>query len=194
MPKLLMQIAVATAVWFGLGCWDIHWGIRILAIVGGGTCVHQFWERVMFNPYAYLGAMPIANDDPIMLKAVARARETLSEFRSLQIEHKEDSMVKFRFTTDSGAVEGLWGDLLEMGATTVKVYVRTPPLQHSGTFERTMTVSTDDITDWQVELHDGTLRGGFTNQAVFRIFERQEGYVHPKFREHMKRFQDALSS
>jgi len=137
--------------------------------------------------------MPVANDDPIMQQAVQRAKETFGEFRTLYPAHREDSMVKFRFKTDSGATENLWGDLLELEETRAKVYVRTPPMQHSGTLDRTMEIDVDGIVDWQIELRDGTLRGGFTNQALFRIFERQEGYMHPKFKQHMSRFQDGLT-
>jgi len=192
MMKLLLQLGVAVAVWLGLGWFEIHWGFRLVAILLGVVVVHQFWERLVFRPYDYLGAMPVAEDDPIMQQAVQRTRDTLGEFRKLYPAHRDDSMVKFRFKTDGGTTENLWGDLLEFEEARAKVYVRTPPIQHSGALDRTMEINVDDIVDWQIELRDGNLRGGFTNQALFKIFERQEGYMHPKFKEHMSRFQDGL--
>jgi len=35
------------------------------------------------------------------------------------------------------------------------------------------------------------LRGGFTNRAVFRITEREEGRLHPTLREELQRYRDA---
>jgi uncharacterized protein YegJ (DUF2314 family) len=99
-------------------------------------------------------------------------------------------MVKFRFKTDQGANENLWADLLSLSSTEAEVYVRTPPVEHEGQMERTLKVPIDDIVDWQVEFRDGTLAGGFSNRAMFKIFEREEGYMHPEFKEHIGRFRD----
>jgi len=191
MAKLILQIAVAVGIWFALGAFDLHWGIRIVGIILGAIGVHVFWERVIFSPYDYLGVMWVADDDPVMEEAKRRAGETFDEFRKLYPGHHEDSMVKFRFETDKEATEFLWGDLLELTDADAKVFVRTPPVKHEGEFDRTMEVSVADIVDWQVELPDGNLRGGFTNRAMFKIFEREQGYMHPKFKKHVQRFLDA---
>ena len=51
-----------------------------------------------------------------------------------------------------------------------------------------MTVPIDSIVDWQVEFPDGTLRGGYSNLAFFKIYEREEGAMPPKFLEQVARF------
>jgi uncharacterized protein YegJ (DUF2314 family) len=53
-----------------------------------------------------------------------------------------------------------------------------------------MTVPVSDVTDWQIEFRDGTLRGGFTNRAMYKIFERQEGHMPARFLEQLKRFKE----
>jgi len=189
--KTILHIIVALALWFGLGALGAGIWWRVGAIVAGAVAVHLFWEHFVFKPYLYLGAMPVSNDDPVMLEAREKAKQTLPLFlESIFPEYRQDSMVKFRFTTSSGEVENLWADLLEVNGSKLKVYVRTPPLHHDQPMDRTQEVELSDVTDWQVEYRDGTIRGGYTNRALFTIFERQEGYLHPKLRPQLARFRD----
>ena len=190
MLKLVMHVVVATVLWLGTGALGLHVALRIGAVMLGGVAVHFVWERLIFKPYAYLGARPVPSDDPVMIEAVNQAKASWDQFVAIYPEHREDSMVKFRFKTDRGTTENLWGDLISLSSTEAEVYVRTPPVEHEGQMERTVKVPIDDIVDWQVEFRDGTLAGGFSNRAMFKIFEREEGYMHPEFKDHIGRFRD----
>jgi hypothetical protein len=191
LAKTLLHLLVATVLWFILGAVDVGVPWRIGAIVLGAVAVHLFWEHFVFKPFLYLGAMPFLNDDPLMEAARAKAKETLPLFlETLFPEHREDSTIAFRFTTSSGQIENLWGDLLEVNGNSLKIYLRTPPVNHDQPLDRNHEVSLDDVVDWQVEYRDGTLRGGYTNRALFKIFERQEGYMHPQFLPQIARFRD----
>jgi len=190
MGKTLLHIATAATLWFGLGFLDFHWGIRLAAMVGGAVVVHYVWEQFLYDPLLYLGAMSVANDDPLMLKAVDNANSTFLKFLEIYPEHKSDSMVRFRFETDTEAVENLWGDLLEINEHEATVYLRTPPIHHNGELERTMSIERNQINDWMVEFKDGTLRGGYSNRALFKIYEREEGWLHPKLLAHLDRFKE----
>lgn len=188
MLKLIAHLIVAALLWFGTTALGFNIAGRIVVIVIGAFAVHFIWERIFHSPYDYLGAMQVSLDDPIMKDAVQRAKETWPAFVAVYPEHREDSVVRFRLRNDRGAVENVWGDLLELTPAEAKVYLRTLPVEHSGPLDRNMTVPIEDITDWQLEFHDGTLAGGYTNRAMFKIFERQQGYMHPKFEKHMSRF------
>ena len=190
MGKTILHIIVALCVWFGLTYFHLHWGIKLGAIVVGAILVHFVWEHFIYNPFFYLGAMPVANDDPVMLEAVENGKSTFTKFLEIYPDHKTDSCVRFRFETDSGAVENLWGDLLEITEDQATVYLRTAPVDHNGELDRKMTIDRDQINDWQVEFRDGTLRGGYTNRAMFKIYEREEGMIHPKLLVHFHRFKD----
>jgi uncharacterized protein YegJ (DUF2314 family) len=190
MAKLVLQLFVACALWFGLGALGAAAGWRIGAIVCGVIAVHQVWERFVFNPYLYLGAMPVSDDDPIMLQAREEGKKTLPQFLAIYPEHNQDSIVKFRFTTDTGRNEYLWADLMEVSEGKATVYVRTFPISNEGEFNRKQEIQLDEIVDWQVEYRDGSLRGGYTTRALMKIFERQEGYMHPKLRGQLERFKE----
>jgi uncharacterized protein YegJ (DUF2314 family) len=190
MGKTILHIIVALGLWFGLTYFDLHWVVKFGAIVIGAIVVHIIWERFIYNPFLYLGAIPVSSDDPVMLEAVENGKSTFVKFLEIYSDHKTDSCVRFRFETDEGAVENLWGDLLEIGEDQATVYLRTPPVNHNGELNRTMTIDRDQINDWQVEFRDGTLRGGYTNRAMFKIYEREEGLIHPKLLVHFHRFKD----
>jgi hypothetical protein len=194
MPKLVAHIVVACAVWFGLGALDAPTVWRLAGIVAGAVGVHLFWERVLFQPHLYLGAMPVRDDDPLMLEAREQAKATLPRFFELFPDHRQDAMVKFGFTNASGTVENLWGDLVEVSDEEATVFVRTPPVECPPDFERRRTIRRDGIVDWQIEMPDGTLRGGYTNRVMFKIFEREQGYMHPKLLPQLARFKDLEDS
>lgn len=190
MPKLIAQVVVGVWVWCILGWCGAGWLLQTIAVGMGVVLVHQVWERFIFQPYDYLGVLPVAPDDPIMLDALATARETLPAFIRAFPRHQRDSMVKFRVTKPSGRRELLWADLLDITGDTAKVYVRTAPVEEMPDFQPDLIVPVADILDWQIEFPDGSLCGGYTNRALFKVFERTEGYMHPKFRDHMRRFRE----
>jgi uncharacterized protein YegJ (DUF2314 family) len=188
--KLVAHLVVAAGIWFGLQSIGLGAGSRVALIVGGAILVHFVWERFFFDPYLYLGSMPIAADDPLMVAAMAKGRDTLPAFLSVYPDHASDSIVKFKFTTSAGEVEWLWGDLLSVEDDHARVYLRTPPVKHDGELDRAMTIALADVVDWQIEFRDGTLRGGFTNKAMFKVFEREQGYMPRQFLEQLQRFKD----
>jgi uncharacterized protein YegJ (DUF2314 family) len=190
MLKLILHIAVAAALWFGLGHFGLGWLARLVAVVIGAFGVHYVWERFANSPFLYLGARPFSPDDPLMVEAVQKARSSLDRMRTLYPEHCTDTVVRFPLRTKSGRIEQVWGDLLELGSDTAKVYLRTLPVEEAELPDRTIDVALADISDWQIEMPDGSLRGGFTNRAMFRIFEREEGAPHPAAKEQLARFKD----
>jgi uncharacterized protein YegJ (DUF2314 family) len=190
MLKLILHIAVAAAVWLGVAHFGHGWPVRLVSVAIGAFAVHFLWERFVNAPFLYLGARPVSPDDPLMVEAVQKARSSLDRMRTLYPEHCTDTVVRFPLRTKSGRIEQVWGDLLELGNDTAKVYLRTPPVEDAELSDRTIEVALADISDWQIEMRDGSLRGGFTNRAMFRIFEREEGAPHPAAKEQLARFKD----
>jgi uncharacterized protein YegJ (DUF2314 family) len=136
----------------------------------------------------HLGAISVAHDDPLMLDAVAQARRTWDTFLALYPQHPETTIVKFRLRTTSGDIENVWGDLLALSDDQATVSLRTPPIGETDRREPRMTIPVADIVDWQIMFPDGTLRGGFTQQATFRIIERDRGRLPRKFAEQLARY------
>jgi len=194
MFKLITQIVCAVAIWYGTEQLEWHYLISIALIFVGFVTVHLFWEKYLFNPYDYLGVMYIDPTDPIMMRAEKEATESLEYFLEvLYPKHFDDSMVKFIYRNSNNEIEKLWGDLVSITENKIDIFVRTVPVSPVDDFNREMQIISDDIVDWSIEMQDGSLLGGYSNRAIFKIFEREEGYMHPKFEEHLSRFKEYQS-
>lgn len=122
--------------------------------------------------------------------ATQNARDELSTLRVLFKELPRDTMVKFAFQADSGGTEHLWGDLLALDEETFEVRVKTPPATHDGKFQKVQRRAVSEIKDWQVEQHDGRIRGGFGYQVLFHRTKKRLGYLPKGLAEHEDRFVD----
>lgn len=188
MMKLIAHLLVALALWFLLASFGLPISVRCGAIVVGAVIVHWVWQRLFPDPFLYLGAMPVSKDDPLMMEARRLAIENLPSLRKLFPDHQHDTTVRFGLQVKSGNTEHVWGDLLELGEETAKVYLRTPPVEEADIQDRNLTIPVADIDDWQIEMTDGAILGGYTNQALFRIFERERGPLPEELRVQQQRF------
>lgn len=109
--------------------------------------------------------------DPLWVRAVARARDTLPTLRELH-QAREDCGVKFAFQTDGGTNEHVWGELVEIGETSFRATIETPPIGHRGPLPKVVELPFDALEDWIVQYPDGRIRGGFTTLAEIMIRER----------------------
>lgn len=185
----LLAHAVVGAVLVGLGRglgWP--WWATAGAMLAGAVVVHLLLERARRRVSGHLGAAAIAHDDPLMLAAFDEAKRTWTTFLALYREHPQASIVKFRLHTTAGEIENVWGDLLALEDARATVFLRTPPVGKTDVRDPQITVPLADIVDWQVMLPDGTLRGGFTQQATFRIIERDRGRLPRKYAEQLARY------
>ena len=179
-------VVAAVLVW--LGRW-LHWPWWAVAAVlaVAGFMIQIGLERGR-RASGHLGAFAIAHDDPLMLAALDEARRTWSAFLRLYRDYPQTTIVKFRLRTTAGEIENVWGDLLAMDGDQVTVSLRTPPVGKTDVRDPRMTVPLSDVVDWQVMFPDGTLRGGFTQQATFRIIERDRGRLSRKLSEQLARY------
>lgn len=122
----------------------------------------------------------IQSDDPLMLEAMARARATLDTFKALLNQARQDASVKLYFVSNSGEVEHLWAEVLEvLDEDSLGIRLLTPPVTHKGPLERLWTCSFADIEDWQIRDVNGSIHGGFSQRAIFAI-ARRDGITLPQ--------------
>jgi hypothetical protein len=187
MGTVIAHIAAA-AVLVGLGRW-LHWPWWAIAAVLA-ACAFMIQTALERGRRArdHLGAFAIAHDDPLMVTALGEAKRTWSVFLCLYREYPQSTIVKFRLRTTAGEIENVWGDLLALDGDQAAVSLRTPPVGKTDVRDPRMAVPLSDVVDWQVMFADGTLRGGFTQQATFRIIERDRGRLPHKLAEQLARY------
>ncbi len=160
----------------------------LMALVGvvGVHILHGVLRSML---YARRGGAAIAKNHPLMLEAYAEAKRTWADFVALLAERPNDAVVKFRLLTAAGTTEIVWGDLVALNQEEAVVTLKTPPfggLVNPG--EPRMTIPLADVVDWQIVMDDETLRGGFTQQATFRIIEREKGSLTPQYKHELARY------
>ena len=115
-------------------------------------------------------AVAIDPTDPIWTAAIERARATMHGMRALQ-QSGHEVWVKFPLRPPGGEREHFWGRIEQLQDDVLVVTVETRPVA-AGTVPRQVTVPTSELEDWQVQLADGSIRGGFTTRAQALIARR----------------------
>lgn len=133
---------------------------------------------------------PVAPTDPLWEAAIARARATASLMEELYRAGKE-VWVKFPVRMNEGDVEHVWGRVKSISPEWLRATVETPALNHRGQSESEVAFPLSVLEDWQVELPDGSIRGGFGTRAQAEIARRDGLPVPRHVREMLPRFVDA---
>jgi hypothetical protein len=136
--------------------------------------------------YATPGGSPIAPDDPLWVAAVERARATIPEMLDHQRQGRE-VWVKFPVATRSGRKEHVWGRITALQGDSLQCAIETPPASPASAAAVGMTeIQAAEIEDWQVELEDRSIRGGYTTKAQAEI-ARRAGHTVPSHVQDMIR-------
>jgi len=99
--------------------------------------------------------------------------------------------VKYPLLNSHGEREHVWGELLQLSDDSLVASLETPLRRGRPTSDPPFTVPLADLADWQVQLPDGAIRGGFTTRLDI-ILARQKGLRLPvHMREMEGRFVDA---
>lgn len=140
--------------------------------------------------YATPGGSPIVPDDPLWVSAVERARATIPEMLEHQRQGRE-VWVKFPVPTRSGRNEHVWGRITARQGDSLQCTIETPPASPASTAAVGVTeVPAAEIEDWQVELEDRSIRGGFTTKAQAEIARRDGQTVPPHVQDMIRRMTD----
>lgn len=188
----LAHLLTALGIFGALAMVHAPWWFIAAALALGAVTVQLTWRYLLFDPFVFLARMPISFGDPIMGLARQTAAETFGLFLEIYERLPTYCEVRFRYETDAGVLAFPWGDLLEWHGDRAVVYLRERPRGHEGGFERFQQVRREDIDDWMVVLPNGQVRGGFTNQALCRIFARDTGQMPARLRLVLERFVDPL--
>jgi uncharacterized protein YegJ (DUF2314 family) len=151
-------------------------GVFLALLCAIGIWLFARWR----SPRPEFAPLATADDDPLMLAAFARAKESRPRFLSLARAPHQHALVKLRFVSSSGEIEHLWAEVLEvLGDAELGIRLVTPPVTHSGPVERLHRCGIDDIEDWQVRDADGRIHGGYSQRAMYAI-ARRDGVKLPK--------------
>lgn len=139
--------------------------------------------------YATPRASSISPDDPVWAAAIERARATLPEMRELH-DSGHEVWAKHPLKTSAGTTEHVWGRVTDITTQYVRCTLETPPIDDAPPHGVESQIHVDLIEDWQAELDDGTIRGGFTTRAQAEIAKRQGERVPNHIEDMLRRMAD----
>lgn len=153
--------------------------ITILTLIACGVFAWFAWWWFYARNRPDFPPLSIDEDDPLMIDARRKAKETVPTMLALFSDAKDSTSVKIPFTTSSGVVEHLWAELLEVDGENIKVRYTTPPVSHSGHLERLQTHALSDVEDWVVTKDPDRYQGGFSTRVMFTRGREQWGDLPP---------------
>lgn len=150
----------------------------LLLLVGLAARVAWWWVIARNRPR--VPPLAISDDDPLMIEARQKAKESVPQMLELFIGAKDATRVKIPFVTSSGTTEYLWAELLAVDRDSISVRYMTPPVTHTGRLERLHTHRIADIVDWVVTSDPDRYIGGYTMRVMFRRGREQWGSLPPE--------------
>jgi uncharacterized protein YegJ (DUF2314 family) len=103
--------------------------------------------------------------------AVLKAQSSVGSLSQLLAE-RQAPLIKFALRDKRGEAEHVWGDLKALTTTHFTALLATPLLDGSALAGSTHCLPVEQLEDWQVELPDGRIRGGFTTQLEISAARR----------------------
>ena len=160
----------------------------ILLVVGGLLALRIAWWWFVGRNTPKFPPLAIADDDPAMIAAIAKARASFDRFRELFASGLKDAQVKVPFVTSSGEREYLWGAVLGITADRISVRYLTPPVSHRGKLERVHEHAVSDVQDWAAISDNGEIRGGYTQRVMFERAREQWGTLPRELEKQASRY------
>ena len=99
------------------------------------------WWRFFRIARPVFPPLSIDPNDPLMLEATAKAKETIPQFRELAKQPNRGIRFKIPFLSSSGETEFLWAEVLSFKDSQMEVRYLTSPVTHTGRLERVHTSS-----------------------------------------------------
>lgn len=104
--------------------------------------------------------------------AVEKARESLPVLRELHGSAPQPVWVKYAIANARGEIEHVWGELQAIDAASFRATLATPLRGGAPNDRPPFTLAWSALEDWQLQLPDGRIRGGFSTQAEIALARR----------------------
>jgi hypothetical protein len=108
-------------------------------------------------------------DSEVWQEALSKAQQTIPLLRTLRGEVTEPILIKYAIPSATGAIEHVWGELLQLDESIFRVTLETPMLSGDAPSHPPFELPISAIEDWVVTLPDGSIRGAFTTQAEIQL-------------------------
>ena len=151
-------------------------------------------EVRMADELATLGESPVTRRIPTTLtleadhpRLVAASERAQSSLPALLARLQSDSVAALKFPLRAdGTVEHVWGRVVEAGPP-IRVELTALPMVVPAP-DGPVLVEPDTVVDWQLQLDDDRLAGGFGQRAIYEALREEYGFLPESLNDELKRF------
>lgn len=129
-------------------------------------------------------------NDPLLLKAKEQATATIDTLQMLFPDHQEHSYIRFPYKFKDAEIH-LWATLKDIAPDHADATIEPGPYAPGfiqGNEDIQLAISR--VEDWLVEMEDGSIRGGFTTQALLLSQMKQPGANTDSLQQLLDQFVD----
>ncbi len=151
--------------------------------------MRYLWKRRLRKPPK--APFELSPEDPLLLDAIQKARQSLPRMEELFAQRPRDTYVKVTIDDKQGDPVHLWGQLLQLEEGMMRFKPMNQPLGETDLLPETLERPLADLEDWQVELADGKIHGGYTITVMFKKAKEQCENLPSEFEDQEDRYLDA---
>ena len=165
---------------------DTIWFVAVIALVAAPFVV---WLVIKSRPEPPGAFVDTTSSE--WQEAVSKAQKSIPLLRELFGSRQHLVGVKYALLNSHGEREHVWGELVELSEDSLVATLETPLRRGRPTGAPPFRTPLSDLADWQVELPDGTIRGGFTTRLDIKLARKQGLKIPPHMLAMESRFVDA---
>ncbi len=130
--------------------------------------------------------------DSRMAQAKRKASAALDTFFALYTHHTDSAFVRFSFEPTRNHIEHLWGKVLALDSARVKIQLKRKEGSEDIFYPEELELKIERIEDWLIHLDNGSIRGGFTAQAMLLKEKERPQANADSLESQLQKFKDAL--
>ncbi|MDZ4845478.1 MAG: DUF2314 domain-containing protein [Chitinophagales bacterium] len=130
--------------------------------------------------------------DSRMLQAKKQAVTTLDTFFALYPQHADSAFIRFSFEPTRDHVEHLWGKVKSLDKAYVNIQLKRKEGLEDVYYPEELELKIDRIEDWMIHVANGSIRGGYTAQAMMRKEKENASVNTDSLQKQFEKFIDGL--
>ena len=130
--------------------------------------------------------------DSRIVKAKMQAANTLDTFFYLYPQYADSAFVRFSFEPTRDHVEHLWGKVKALDSVHVKIQLKRKEGLEDIYYPEELELKLDRIEDWMIHFANGTIRGGYTVQAIMTKEKENASVNSDSLQKQIEKFVDRL--
>lgn len=134
----------------------------------------------------------VDENDSRMVLAKKQAAATLDTFFALFPQHSDSTFARFSFEPTRNHIEHLWGKVIALDSARVTVALKRKEGLGDQYYPERLELPVNRIEDWLIHLENGSVRGGFTAQALLQKEEEKPAVNRDSLQRQLEKFSDRL--